>query len=332
MQRLPAVHFKPELPELGIHPVPDPAEVVHLVVMRAAERGEERFAIRARPAVVDEQLPQIVLRANQAGAIARQYAIAQAREVRFIAPPVFVTGPAQPARVDFGTAAGAPERALQGEHKFRVAELPRFSARVVLDGLLGEEEGCYHSRERSSVRTGPESFTDRWAFARKDSQMETKTTLDVTPLPEWMTTAEVAAHLGKSIRHVQKMAQRRELKTKRADRPGVANNALLYSGESLKAYLEKKEEPEPSSNPEAVRRREAREKQRAPIAVIAATGARYKSLTLILRGETGSTRVVLGNPERGILFGNKLTASLVRMHEYAIPAPTEEVEGGEAAE
>lgn len=151
-----------------------------------------------------------------------------------------------------------------------------------------------------------------------------ESTLDVTPIPDWMTTAQVMARTGKSARYVQNLGHKGVLRSKKANRPELASNALLYSGEDLKKYLDLQERKELSASPEAVRRREARQKQKAPLAVIG--GMRYKSLTLVLRSEAGSTRAVLGNPDRNLMLGNKVTASLVRLHEYAMPLPGNEAE------
>ncbi len=147
--------------------------------------------------------------------------------------------------------------------------------------------------------------------------MPTTTTIDITELPDWLTSTEAADILRTQTRFVQKLGKSGLVETKPADRPGLARNALLYSGEDLRKYLSNQQR-EPSTNPKAVLRREYREKQKERLALV--SGARYKSLTLILRAEAGSTRITLGNPERNFLLANKVTASLVRLHEYSTPS------------
>jgi hypothetical protein len=114
LKRLRAGDLQPELPQLRIHPVPDPPDVVHLVVMPAAQGRKQRELIHAWIAVVHEQLLQRV--ADEARAIAFQGFIPQAAEMLFIPAPVLIALPAQPARVDSTFSARTPEGSLECEH------------------------------------------------------------------------------------------------------------------------------------------------------------------------------------------------------------------------
>jgi hypothetical protein len=55
------------------------------------------------------------------------------------------------------------------------------------------------------------------------------------------------------------------------------------------------------------------------------SATRYKSLTLILQSEDGSTRIKLDDPSRDLMLADSIIAPLVRLHESTMgePAATE---------
>lgn len=157
------------------------------------------------------------------------------------------------------------------------------------------------------------------------------TTIEIADLPEWLTSAETAAALGAQTRFVQKLGSKGIVRTKPANRPDLAPNARLYSREDVQEYLAQREARPESTNPEAIRRREQREREKSPWAVIpsgsrggaiaTAAGKTYKSLVLVLRDERGSTRIQLSNVAAEVFGQHKLLASLAALHELALPEP-----------